>query len=125
MVARDVALSALFDARAKLAELIVGWSPEPARSEAERRAQADKLNQLILERDKVNGAINAVIAAAFQAIPTPELEKATRELAQSARDLEAFGDSIAQLNEVLRVADLVVQGAAKVVSLAAGGGLPV
>jgi len=124
MVARDVTLSSLFEARTKLADLIVGWAPDAAGSEAERQAQADLLNQLILQRDKVNGAINAVIAASFQAIPTLELEQAAGELARTAGELEAFGKSITQLNEVLRVADLVVQAAAKVVSLASGG-LPV
>jgi hypothetical protein len=121
MVPRDLTLSSLYDARRKLGELIVRWSPDPAADAATREAQIARLEQLILERDRVNGAISGIIGAEFEAIASPELMQAAQALPAIAEKLEAFGKSIAEVNEVLKVADEIVQGAAKVLKLAAGG----
>jgi hypothetical protein len=119
MVARDVALDSLYDARSALTALIVGWSPDPAADPAARAEQASGLEQLILERDRVNGAINAVIAAEFQDIATAELMAAARALGAATAQLKRFGKAIAEVNEVIKVADAIVQAAASVAGLAA------
>jgi len=118
MVARDMTLGSLYDARSRLGDLIVSWTPDPNADAVTRDAQADQLKQLILERDLVNGAINAVIATEFASIPTPELMAAAKELEQATGRLDAFGRSVAEANDVIKVADTIVRGAAVVVSLA-------
>ncbi|SRR5260370_42837 len=124
MVQRDVTLSSLFDVRRKLGELIVSWSPDPEADPATQNTQREQLNALILERDQINGAINAVIATEFAGIPSPALTQATQDLQVSAEKLDALGKTIAEINDVLKIADAVLQGAAMVIKLATGG-LPV
>src|SRR5260370_37300745 len=105
MVQRDVILSGLFDVRRRLGELIVSWSPDPRADPATQTTQREQLNALILERDQVNGAINAVIATEFAGIPSPALSQATQDLQASAEKLDAFGRTIAEINDVVKIAD--------------------
>ena len=114
MVARDITLGSLYDARAKLTDLIMDWTPDPKVGSTAR----DSLNQLILERDRVNGAINAIIATAFANIATPELMSAAQDLGRLTGQLRTFGKAVAEVNEVIKIADAVVQGAARVIALA-------
>ncbi|OFX25073.1 MAG: hypothetical protein A2V77_05695 [Anaeromyxobacter sp. RBG_16_69_14] len=114
MVVRDITLGSLYDARAKLTDLIIAWTPDPSAESAAR----DSLDQLILERDRVNGAINAIIATAFAGIATPELVSAAQDLARLTGQLKNFGKAVAGLNAVIKLADAVVQGAARVIALA-------
>src|SRR5919109_75334 len=118
MIARDTTLSSLYDARDKLADLIVQWAPDPCADPQARAAQADQLKGLILQRDQVNGAINAVIATAFQSVASPELVAASQELRGATDRLEQFGQTMDQLQGALKLADDIVQVASKVMKLA-------
>lgn len=122
MVPRDITLSSLYEARRKLGDLIVAWAPDPKADLATREMQADQIGRLILERDRVNGAINGLIAAEFASIASQDLMEAAQALPAMTEKLSAFGKSIAEVNEVLKLADEIVQGAAKVIHIAAGGG---
>jgi hypothetical protein len=119
MIARDTTLSALYDARDTLADLIVGWAPDPQADAQVRAEQARQLKQLILQRDHINGAINDVILTKFQNVATPELLAAAQELRATTDRLEQFGKAVDELNAVIRVADDIVGAAAKVIKLVA------
>ena len=116
MVARDNALSSLFDAREKLSDLIVAWAPDANATPEVRDAQTKQLNDLLLQRDRVNGAISEVIATAFKNIASQDLLQATNDLAAVTKQLAAFGQSIQKINEVLKIADAVVAAAGKVIA---------
>jgi hypothetical protein len=117
VTARELTLSSLYAARDKLGDLIVRWTPE-AGDDAARRSQAEALQGLLRARDEVSGAINGVIGIAFREVSTPELLGAARELAATAAALQAFGQSIAQVGEVLKAVDRAVELTTKVMLLA-------
>jgi hypothetical protein len=137
VIARDLTLSSLYAARDKLGELIVRWAPEPPvgggvppptgrgqaheqsePDEATRLTQAATLRQLLLARDQVSAAVNAVIGIAFRDVPAPELLAAARALAATTAQLESFGKSVAEVNEVLKRVDQALELTAKVLALA-------
>lgn len=111
MIARDLTLSSLYAARDQLGALIVRWGPSSG-------SQPETLHQLLLARDQVSAAINAVIAVAFRDLPSPELLAAAKELSATTARLQSFGQSIAQVNEVLNAVEQAVSLAAKVIALA-------
>ena len=118
MLARDTALTSLFQARSKLTELIVGWAPDPKASAKTRAAQAAGLTRLLEQRDQVVGVINALVLTKFQTVATPELLAAAKVLQQTTAKLEEFGERLGQLESVLKVADQIVTAAGKLLALA-------
>lgn len=117
MIARDETLSSLFDARRRLTEFIVAFAPDPIADPQVRASQAAALEELIMRRDQVSGAINAVIAAAFKEVATPELLAAAREVRALADRMQELGKSIENLKDAIGFADEIVKATTKVVAL--------
>ena len=121
MPASEPPLTSLFAARRKLSDLIVSWSPDPKAPAKVRAAQARQLNRLLEQRDQVVGVINALALTQFQGVVTTDLLAAQKVLQQTTARLDAFGESLAQLESAVKVADQLVAAAGKLLALA---GLP-
>ena len=118
MSAKDDVLQTLYAARDRLADLIVLWSPDPAANVETRKQQAADLHALVAQRDEVNARINGIIAAAFRNVASSERRWASAELGSLTEKLQNFGKTVADVNEVLKIADQVVAAASKVIKVA-------
>jgi hypothetical protein len=81
--------------------------------------QTAQVSRLMTRRDHVTSVINAIIAAAFISIASPELLQAVQGLKDKAAALNALANAFDRIDEVLSVVDEVLGVVVRIVELAA------
>src|SRR5215813_9966377 len=102
-------LDELFGARDALSDMLIKLQPTT-------EAETEEMKRLVARRDRLTGAINAIIAAEFDDL-AKGLPERVASLAERTKELTSLKNRLDQVSAAIGLVDQIVQVASSIISV--------